>query len=189
MKCIILFFKKTLTKTTTDLVIDFLKGLLSTNIEYIINDTNIIIYFDNEEEIDFKAISYMMINDFNLELTLFETVVVKETKDLYTNEIIYNLKNKELLTNYINEKQYILNQTIKPSEILKKNILKEYYDDTEMLNIIKVYLENNLNTSLASTKLYLHRNTLINKIEKFISVTNYDVKKFKEAFVIYQLLI
>ncbi len=189
MKCIILFFKTPLLRTSNELVIDFIKGLLGSDIKYTINEQNIVVYFRNEEEVDFKAISYMMINDFSLDLTLYESTVVESIKEDYINHIINSFEKIDIATNYINEKQFIVNQSITHLEIIKKNVLKEYFYDSEMLNIIKVYLENNLNTSLAATKLYLHRNTLINKIDKFINITGYDVKTFKDAFVVYQLLI
>ena len=54
------------------------------------------------------------------------------------------------------------------SNVVVKNILKEYYDDYQMKNVIKTYLDCNMNISKAASKLFMHRNTVMNKIDKFI---------------------
>lgn len=70
----------------------------------------------------------------------------------------------------------------------KKHILKSFYDDEEFLYSIKVFIEKNQNTSEASKYLYLHRNTLINRIDKFYRQTGYDLRKFEDAAIIYLLI-
>ena len=74
------------------------------------------------------------------------------------------------------------------SNIIVKNILKEYYEDYQMKEVIKTYLDCNMNISQAANKLYMHRNTVMNKIDKFITNTGYDIKKFKNAFIIYHII-
>ena len=48
----------------------------------------------------------------------------------------------------------------------------------ELLNTVKVYLENNLNVSEASRVLYIHRNTLMYRLEKFTKMTGLDCSEF-----------
>lgn len=48
----------------------------------------------------------------------------------------------------------------------------------ELLNTVKVYLENNLNVSEASRVLYIHRNTLMYRLEKFNKMTGLECSKF-----------
>lgn len=89
----------------------------------------------------------------------------------------------------LNESE-LLRLCIKESfdELTKKRILRKYYYDTEMKKTIKAFLECNMNTLKTSEILYMHRNTLINRINKFIETTGYDVRDFKEAVIIYHLL-
>lgn len=70
----------------------------------------------------------------------------------------------------------------------KKQVLKKYYQNEELLHTIKVYLESNQNMSKAAEKLYLHRNTLIQRLDKFHSKTGFDVRKFVDAYIIYSIL-
>ena len=62
------------------------------------------------------------------------------------------------------------------------------YNDYEMKTIVKTYLECNMNISKASNVLYMHRNTLMYKIDNFINETGFDIKKFKDAYIIYHIL-
>ena len=45
-----------------------------------------------------------------------------------------------------------------------------------------------MNTLKSSKELFMHRNTLINQIEKFKEVTNFDPKEFQDAYVLYSLI-
>lgn len=71
---------------------------------------------------------------------------------------------------------------------LKKIVLKTVYEDNELLYTIKTYLEANQNTSQASRILYLHRNTLIQRLDKFYRRTGLDCRSFVDAYIIYTLL-
>ena len=42
--------------------------------------------------------------------------------------------------------------------------------------------------SRAAKNLYLHRNTLIQRLEKFYVKTGFDCRRFVEAYIIYTLL-
>ncbi|WP_162146765.1 helix-turn-helix domain-containing protein [Acholeplasma granularum] len=71
---------------------------------------------------------------------------------------------------------------------LKKIVLKTVYEDNDLLHTIKIYLENNQNTSQASKVLYLHRNTLIQRLDKFYSRTGLDCRSFIDAFIVYAII-
>ncbi|TYR79023.1 transcriptional regulator [Priestia megaterium] len=58
-------------------------------------------------------------------------------------------------------------------------------EDSSLLETIKCYLECNLNVSLAAKKLYMHRNSLQYRIDKFIDRTNIDIKHFHGAVSAY----
>lgn len=63
--------------------------------------------------------------------------------------------------------------------------LHEVTEDKELLKTIRTYLECNLNVSLTSKKLYMHRNSLQYRIEKFIEKTGIDIKNFQGAVTAY----
>ncbi len=71
---------------------------------------------------------------------------------------------------------------------VRKLVLKTVFEDNELLYTIKTYLETNQNTSQASKILYLHRNTLIQRLDKFYRRTGLDCRSFIDAFIVYALL-
>jgi len=55
--------------------------------------------------------------------------------------------------------------------------------DKELINTADKLLSCNLNISEASRNLYIHRNTLLYRIEKIKALTGLDIKRFDDAFI------
>ena len=55
--------------------------------------------------------------------------------------------------------------------------------DQETLFTIQRFFENNLNVSETSRKLFVHRNTLVYRLEKIKKLTGLDLREFDDAFV------
>ena len=67
------------------------------------------------------------------------------------------------------------------SEVFKKNSLEAL--DQETLYTINKFFENNLNVSETSRKLFVHRNTLVYRLEKIKKITGLDLREFDHAIV------
>lgn len=59
--------------------------------------------------------------------------------------------------------------------------------DTEMIKTIEVFFKCGLNLSDAAKELYIHRNTLIYRLDKIEKYTSYDIREFNNA-VIFKLV-
>ena len=55
--------------------------------------------------------------------------------------------------------------------------------DQETLFTINKFFENNLNVSETSRKLFVHRNTLVYRLEKIKKLTGLDLRQFDHAIV------
>lgn len=55
--------------------------------------------------------------------------------------------------------------------------------DAEMLTTIQKFFENNLNVSETSRQLYVHRNTLVYRLDKIEKITGLDLRKFDDAII------
>ena len=66
-------------------------------------------------------------------------------------------------------------------EVFKKNPIESLDEDT--LETINRFFENNLNVSETSRKLYVHRNTLVYRLEKIKKITGLDLRQFDHAIV------
>lgn len=61
--------------------------------------------------------------------------------------------------------------------------------DRETINTIKTVLDCNLNLAEASRRLYIHRNTLMYRLDKIKKLTNLDLRNFKDAMKVQMCLI
>ena len=72
--------------------------------------------------------------------------------------------------------------------LVKKELMDSFKEkfsifDSEMINTIEEFINSGLNISDASRKLYIHRNTLIYRLDKINKDTGYDIRDFKQATV------
>ncbi|MBQ7592175.1 MAG: helix-turn-helix domain-containing protein [Clostridia bacterium] len=64
-------------------------------------------------------------------------------------------------------------------EVFKKGSFNSIDGDT--LDTIQCFFDNNLNVSETSRKLYIHRNTLVYRIERIKKITGLDLREFDDA--------
>lgn len=78
--------------------------------------------------------------------------------------------------------------------ILLESDAKAIFSDLEMINTAEEFLENNLNVSETSRNIYVHRNTLMYRLDKIERATGLNIRKFSDAVtfrlisVLYKLL-
>jgi len=67
------------------------------------------------------------------------------------------------------------------SEVFPENCLEAL--DSETLMTIQKFFENNLNVSETSRNLFVHRNTLVYRLEKIKKITGLDLREFDHAII------
>lgn len=124
-------------------------------------------------------ISYKKINELNL---------LKETFEINKENI--KLAIKYCLSEGIYGERNLLFESIidNISDKIKNNVYKDFNEgfsklDGEMTKTIEVFFECGLNISDSSKKLYVHRNTLIYRLDKIYKLTSYDIRIFNEAVI------
>ncbi len=71
---------------------------------------------------------------------------------------------------------------------------KEVFEDEEMLSTAEAFLQSSLNVSETSRNLYMHRNTLLYRLDKIEKATGLNIRQFSDAVsfrvltVLYKLL-
>ncbi len=58
---------------------------------------------------------------------------------------------------------------------------KEVFDDEEMLGTAEAFLQSSLNVSETSRTLYMHRNTLLYRLDKIEKATGLNIRQFSDA--------
>jgi DNA-binding PucR family transcriptional regulator len=129
--------------------------------------------------------------DILTDLRIYESYLFNddETRELHVSFILKKLAQIPIIKHIYLDDKIILKALFKQiDQEHKEMILKKYINDTTMIETIKVYLESNQNMILAAKNLYVHRNTLIQRIDKFYQVTQFDIRKFLDAYLIYTLI-
>lgn len=75
------------------------------------------------------------------------------------------------------------------SEEMKKGVYDRFENgisklDNEMIRTMEVFFKCGLNLSEAAKELYIHRNTLIYRLDKIQKYTNYDIRNFNDAVLL-----
>ncbi|TMU88213.1 hypothetical protein FGG79_08975 [Bacillus sp. BHET2] len=70
-------------------------------------------------------------------------------------------------------------------EHIFKKVVDTFHEDPEMLQTVKAFLENQSNISQTAKKLFMHRNSVQYRIDKFIEKTNIDIKTFQGGILAY----
>ena len=166
-----------------------------------IDEKNIIIVRNLEESDDYEsieAIARMIVDMLNSEAMAKARVsygnIIHEIKDvsrsykeakmaLDVGKIFYSDKNV-VAYNRLGIGRLIYQLPMPLCEMFMKEVfggkLPESLDD-ETLNTINKFFDNNLNISETSRQLFLHRNTLVYRLEKIQKSTGLDIRVFDDA--------
>lgn len=156
---------------------------------YSLNENTMVIYY-NYFNTDINDVTNILISDLYIDIKVYNSISYKKEESIskfvkIINSIFNEYYFKE---NYIDNKVILKNDYIKINEDIKKLVFNNYYNNNMMYETIKIFLENNQNISEAAKILYLHRNTLTQRLDKFILETNFNIKEFIDGFLIYKLL-
>ncbi|SFA80219.1 MULTISPECIES: CdaR family transcriptional regulator [unclassified Bacillus (in: firmicutes)] len=135
-------------------------------------------------EADFFAKTFFFIGKFH-ELAFKTPSLIKQDKEFFDFSLSF-LKNERMLSFEKVFPSYLahhLREDIKGK--MDNELLKIFKDDPEMHITIKTFLENNLNASMTAKHLYIHRNTLQYRLDKFTEKTGIHLKDFHSAFTVF----
>jgi len=113
-----------------------------------------------------KEIITSVLNDFFIDDTLDTAIIVAERK-------LKSIKNKPIEK----IKQSLFNHLI--TLIDKKSL--EILNDNESMETAEVFFKNSLNISETARIMFLHRNTLIYRLDKIEKATGLNIKHFNDA--------
>jgi PucR C-terminal helix-turn-helix domain len=149
---------------------------------------------DSLAEEDFLAVSNALESDFFVKTAFYIGIpnkagthlhnLFKEEQLLF--EQAFSLLPAERVLNF--EKLFPSLVTRNLDAFLKKSLLSRLAlleEDPELLHTIKVFLQNSSNVSLTAKKLYIHRNTLQYRLDKFTEKTGIQLKDFNSALTVY----
>lgn len=150
-----------------------------------------LLYYEVDIEHSFQEIVLNMMSETFTDLRLYVSHTFLNAKELdahveWIKKLLepipfakhYYLDDKIIVKYYLNH----LNTDI------KKLMLRRYYHDQVMMETIHIYLACDLHMVNAARKLYIHRNTLIQRLEKLYQTTGFDIRNFSDALLMYHLI-
>jgi DNA-binding PucR family transcriptional regulator len=150
------------------------------------------------EEIHLEHIIPILSADLSVNLRFFVGMTHDEHDSLdetyhevlQTGKHIFTLTNK-LVIHEIEAIPYLLIQAL-PSvaqQKLAQSILQLFHEDKEMLETLHAFFSSNLNISETAKKMYMHRNSLQYRLDKFSRETGIHVQNFPEAVAVHLALL
>ncbi|MFD2042789.1 PucR family transcriptional regulator [Ornithinibacillus salinisoli] len=153
---------------------------------------------DRDEEISYEEIIDILMSDLYVKINV---LVGPFQEDLYhINDHYHNiLKSARVSFTYTDRNvisyveaipHILINQVdVAFKREISATVLKEFATDQDIIQTIEVFLESNLNISVAAKKLYMHRNSLQYRLDKFYESTGIDVRDFHQALPVYLALL
>ncbi|WP_237980925.1 PucR family transcriptional regulator [Bacillus thuringiensis] len=158
------------------------------------SQTGVLVLEENVPESVLQAALDTLETDFFISLSFFMGRHYTQTNDIAQ---LYQWERNlfSLLSPYLSQKITYIEQLLPyqlmislPKEVKEKytnQLLAHLSNNKELIDSVKVFFQCNLNVSLAAKQLYLHRNTLQYRIDKFIEKTGINIKTFEGAVAVY----
>ena len=179
--------------STTELqsFIEFLRMII-THLE-ILETANTLIVFHSDDTFHFEPMMDTLKEDFGLPLKVFESGPLNPSRpedfitlwDAYTQ---FGLSNPRPYTNSIDLVYDIMSRDGAYLKQLRPIILQGIEDDPQMEVLIQSLFRNNLNITQTAEEVYMHRNTVMNKLNTIERRTGLHLQSFHNAVAIYLLM-
>ena len=122
--------------------------------------------------------------DFNEEVKVFESNVLD--KDDFKNLFaLYKKYGSRAYMNISILSQMLFSDKSEDLNIIRNIVINEIRKDNDFEFIAKAMFKNSLNVSKSANDAYMHRNTVINKLNLMKVRTGLDLQNFKDAFILY----
>lgn len=83
---------------------------------------------------------------------------------------------------------YLLTNDMNTLSSIKNYLLEGIINDTQIIKLILSLCENNLNVTKTANSMYMHRNTINNKLEMIKKETGFDIQVFNDAMTLFLLI-
>lgn len=178
------------TKASKEVLYSIFKELLKDVLIIKFEKYTMVIY-NNKERVRLNNYIDALCEDFGVTMNVFEGFIVnKENNELFRKFIkIFNEKYSNSYS-YATIRELVLEGNLNKDEInvLKQILLDKYLKEAQFEKFIYSLFENNLNISKTAKDVYMHRNTVNNKLTNFENDTTLLLQNFKDAIVVYELL-
>lgn len=150
-----------------------------------------------EENLSYEEIIDTLMSDLYVKISFFVGSILKDYKHIkfHYDTILKGAKlaakySQKPVHSYIDIVPYLYIEEMDAEKRrqISQIVLKETIDDPEMSETMETFMSYNLNISETAKELYMHRNSLQYRLDKFHEKTGLDVRKFHHAVTLYLVL-
>ncbi len=169
------------------MLINIIKNLLGINIKIKEEDNYIIVYHDYKNDDDIIKIINSLSDDLMASFITYISSDFDENKLANELEIVLPIfMNNDFPVGVYNFKSLLLQ---KPIIHNRREVLNYILDSSGVgEDFIRGFAENDLNVSKASKAMFIHRNTMIYKLDKLKELSGFDLRVFIDAYILYMLI-
>jgi DNA-binding protein Fis len=149
---------------------------------------------ENDELLDFSLYLDLLLEDLKTNFKIFVSDIMPDMtmtkqrfnwlvdlqQSLWSYTAKHVLTQQELLVPYLS-----LQLGLHEKNIFISSILKEATSQPDLVHTIKQLLKYEGNITLAAKKMFMHRNTLQNRLEKFQHLTQKDIRQFEHRLEVF----
>ncbi|WP_090233367.1 PucR family transcriptional regulator [Lentibacillus halodurans] len=158
----------------------------------------IIIEEDLDEPISYETIIDVLMSDMSVNIHFFVGPFMHSLTEakrgyqtlLESANIVCKYSEKAVIT-YIEAFPYILIDQLENHlrADLIRSVLAESANDDDLLKTVETFIACNLNVSVTAKELYMHRNSLQYRLDKFSEKSGIDIRHFHHAVSVYLALL
>ena len=160
---------------------------------FVYEENNYTIVLSNIINNDVSQVVSAIVEDFGYNLKVFRSnkIYTQNMDDFNILKDSY-LKNQVYINdNYVNIQKLlyaILEKNMDDLQTIKPVILRKINNDSKLYEIVNGMFVNDLNVCKTANYVYMHRNTINNKLITIKEETGLDIQKFQDAVMLYVLL-
>ncbi|GAA0449638.1 PucR family transcriptional regulator [Alkalibacillus silvisoli] len=149
---------------------------------------------ESEEALQFHEVIDILSSDLELKLAIFQSEVYQE---IDTAPALFNWVRTVAFDLLKHTRQSVITQsdalipkmitslTEDDAQVFVSSVLKEAVSEPELLETIQTVIQHQVNISVVAKSLYMHRNTVQKRIDKFHELSGLDVRKFEDGVKAY----
>lgn len=159
---------------------------------YIINDDQYTIIVSSVINDEIVQMINALVDDFGTKMKIFRSnkIYVDNINNFDILKSLYYKYANIINENYISINilvQAIMEHNINDLDIIKPVIIENIKRDPKLFEIVNAMFINDLNVCKTANYVYMHRNTINNKLAVIKEETGLDIQCFQEAVILYVL--
>jgi len=173
-------------------IMDFLKELLF-DVAFVRVGKDLVAFYFYETDLDFRSMQSSIGEDFSLLVQSFGSGPMSSSHPEFFEIVMkayqkYLSKKPLLYYGVVDLLLEIIKTDLRDLKPLRSAILNRVEGDSQLECLIRNLLECDLNVTKTAHLTYMHRNTVINKLEFIKAQTGLNIQHFKDATCMYWLI-